>query len=173
MKNIFSKNIIIAFVLSLFLSTNLFAVSETQIKAVFLEKFTHLIKWPSGTDNEFTICVIDDKNFYKAIKNIYKDKQVNNLDVNIVLLKSSDHIPECELLYIGKNAKRVKKLIEKVKNKPTLTVSDDKNFIDKNVMITIFLLKNKFKYIINNTEAKNSKIKISYLLLKSAQEVIK
>ena len=33
-----------------YFSNQLFAISETQIKAVLLEKYTHLIQWPQKVE---------------------------------------------------------------------------------------------------------------------------
>ena len=158
-------------ILLLLFSTQVFAISETQIKAVFLEKFTHLIEWPKKEHKKFTICIINDKKFANALEDLYENKKFNNLNVDIKYLSSTNNIPKCQLLYIGKNTKNTKKIIKKLNDSPVLTVTDDKNFIDDEVMITIFLKQKKFKYIINNKAAKEADMKISYLLLKSAQEV--
>jgi len=150
----------------------LFAVSETQIKAVFLEKFTHLIQWPQAEEETFTVCVVNDKKFAKALQRIYKTKQFNDKDVVIKSISTTDKLPTCQLLYLGSGINGIQKLLKKASNRPILTVSDQKEYIDKNVMITIFLEQKRFKYIINNKVAKEAGVKISYLLLQSAKEVI-
>lgn len=158
----------------LFSALQAYAVSETQIKAVFLEKFTHLIEWPNHSDTtNFTICVLNNEGFAKALKNIYLNKKLNDKEVDIVLLSDKDEIPECQLLFVGENTKNLKKITKTSANRSMLTVSDNKEYIHKDIMITMFLSNKRFKYIINNKAAQAADIKISYLLLKSAQEVIK
>ena len=159
------------FLLLLF-NLELFAVSETQIKAVFLEKFTHLIQWPQEQESNFLVCVVNDKKFAHALQEIYRTKKFNNRTVIVKNIKMSEQIPSCQLLYLGSRTKHVETLLKSIATKPILTVSDEKKFVDKNVMITIFLKKKRFKYIINNKAAKEADMKISYLLLQSAQEVI-
>ena len=157
-----------------FFTLQAYAVTETQIKAVFLEKFTHLIEWPKSPDTgDFTICVLNNKDFAKALKRIYVSKQLHGKDVEIVLLSDNDEIPVCQLLFIGEKTKNLEKVARGISGKATLTVCDNKEYIDENIMITIFLANKRFKYIINNKAALAADIKISYLLLKSAQEVIK
>jgi len=168
-KNIFLKQFLL---LLLVFNLELLAVSETQIKAIFLEKFTHLIKWPEVQDKEFVVCVVNDRNFAKALQEIYKTKRFNDRKVRVKNIKMSEKIPPCQLLYLGSGTKHVKKMLQAISKEPILTVSDDKTFVSKNVMITIFLKQKRFKYIINNKAAKEANMKISYLLLQSAQEVI-
>jgi len=168
----FYKKALILLLLCLFF-TNAHAVSETQIKAVFLEKFTHLIQWPTNNKEEFVICVLNNKPFAEALKNIYKNKTFKNRSVKVLNINSQEEVRDCNLLFIGKETKNIDALITHLQNRPVLTISDDKEKIPENVMITMYLTNNKFKYIINNKAAKNSDIKISHLLLRSAQEVIK
>jgi len=155
-------------------SPQVYAVSQTQIEAVFLEKFTHLIEWPEDSkQKDFTICILENQEFAEALKRIYKNKKFNTKDVNIVPLSRNENIPQCQLLFIGKNVQDINNTLKSIAGKPMLTVSDNREHVDNDVMITMFLLNNRFKYIINNKAAQKADIKISYLLLKSAQEVIK
>jgi len=159
--------------LLLLLSTQAFAVTETQIKAIFLEKFTHLVSWPETTQDEFLICVLNDKKFADALELIYKTKRFKNRPVRVLRLRSSSKIPKCHLLFLGEKTKRTKNLLKKIQYKPILTVSDEESLLNDNIMISIFLKQKKFKYIINNAAAQDAAVKISYLLLQSAQKVIK
>jgi len=164
------------FLLIVMTSSQLYAVSETQIKAVFLEKFTHLIQWPpqdSEGDTDFIVCVLKDKAFAKALKEIYQSKTFNKQKVHVISVEEESNIPVCQLLFIGKNTKSINTVLLSLGNRAVLTVSDNKENIPENVMITMFLTKNRFKYIINNKAAQNADVQISHLLLRSAQEVIK
>ena len=64
-------------------SAHAHGVSETQIKAVFLEKFTHLIEWPGDTNNDFVICVLNDDKFASALEDIYERKQFKGKPVKV------------------------------------------------------------------------------------------
>jgi len=168
----FSKQILLLLLLCL-LASNAHGVSETQIKAVFLEKFTHLIEWPQDDNESFVICVVKDKNFASALKEIYTEKSFKNKKVKILNIEEGEKIPNCQLLFIGKSTKNINRIISSIGTRSVLTVSDNKDNIPEDVMITMFLNKSRFKYIINNRAAQKANVKISYLLLKSAQEVIK
>ncbi len=161
-------------VLALFLSCQAHAVTPTQVQAVFLEKFTRLIEWPETEQSlEFTICVLNNTDFANALEHIYQNKKFGKKDVNIIRLGENQKIPQCNLLFIGKNTRDIVKTLKQISGRAMLTVTDNKEYIDNNVMITMFLVDNRFKYVINNRAAQQADIKISYLLLKSAHEVIK
>jgi hypothetical protein len=166
------KRLILCLLLVTSLSTHLHAVSETEIKAVFLEKFTHLITWPTQKDQDFIVCVLNDNAFTTVLKEVYHNKTFKNRTVKIRSINQSNTILQCSLLFIGKKTKEPAKLLEQYADKPILTVSDNKEFVNEKVMITMYLKEQRFHYIINNKAATKANIKISYLLLKSAQEVI-
>lgn len=163
----------ISFLILLLLSIELYGASEDQLKAVFLEKFTHLVEWPKEDKTNFIICIMNDKDFADELRNIYEDKKLNINTAHIIDVSDKEDIPDCKLLFIGKDTKDPTLIINKISNRPILTVSDNKKFIDKNIMINIFFSNKRFKYVINNKAAKEADIKISYLLLRSAHEVLK
>jgi len=143
------------------------------MKAVCLEKFTHLIEWPKNKKSDFNICVVEDKNFAKELQNGYTNKDFRTKTVKIINTSADEPIPECDLVFIGKDVKDISQLLRAISKKPILTVSDHRPFVQDNVMITMLLNKNRFKYIINNKTAQSANIKISYLLLQTASEVMK
>ncbi|MDF1881342.1 YfiR family protein [Sulfurimonas sp. MAG313] len=130
----------------------------------------------SGQKNEhkkFLVCVLKDEVFAKALKNIYKDERFKTLSVELISIKDETNIPHCQLLFLGKKTQDINKVLLSLKGQSVLTVSDNHMNIPKNVMIVMFVQNNKIKYIINNKLAQDSKVHISHLLLRSAQEVIK
>lgn len=161
------------FLLIVLFSAQLYAVSELHIKGIFLEKFTHLIEWPQNDASSFTICLVNDEEFAQVLRRIYADKTLKNKPVQIMSLSDEEPIPACQILFIGKEAANVKRILQTTSEQAVLSVTDHKPFALDGIMITMFLNQKRFSYIINNKEAQNANIRISYLLLKSAQEVIK
>ena len=167
-----SKKVILALII-MACSSDLYAFSQEQIKAVFLEKFTHLIEWPDNSNEEFVICVLNDENFARTLSRLYSVKTFKAKKVNVISLSQRDPVPFCKLLFIGKSTKNIDNINAKLDDKPVLTVSDHSEITSQNVMITISFEQNRFNYTINNKVAKKANIKISHLLLNSAKEVIK
>lgn len=172
MLNTLSKKIILALMIMVF-SSDLYAFTQEQIKAVFLEKFTHLIEWPDNTNEEFVICVLNDVKFAKTLNKLYAAKTFKSKKINVISLSDRDPIPFCKLLFIGKETRNIDNVNTKLDKRPVLTVSDHTKLSSQNVMITIFFDQNRFNYTINNKVAKEANLKISHLLLSSAKEVVK
>ena len=84
----------------------------------------------------------------------------------------NDKFEDCHLLFIGSDSlSHLAKILKKVENKPTLTVSNHGTFARYGVMINIREIKNnKVRYAVNNMTARKSKLKISEDLLKKAIE---
>ncbi len=156
-----------------FSAINLFAGSEEEMKAVFLEKFTHLVQWPENNESSFLICILNDETFAETLQHNYRKKVFKKKPINIIKLKTDTTTPFCDILFIGKNTPDAHTITKKLAKEPVLTVSDDQNHISDKVMISIYFKNRRFTYSINNKAAQEADIKISYLLLKSASEVIR
>lgn len=167
-----SKKLFLSLAIMLF-NSELYAFSQEQIKAVYLEKFTHLIQWPDNSRKEFLICVLNNEIFLRTLEELYLSKDFNSKPVRIISLSDKDTIPSCDLLFIGKATRHVDKITAQLRNKAVLTVSDTKEFHSQNIMLTLFVDKERFNYIVNNKAARDAQISISHLLLNSAQEVLR
>jgi len=162
-------------ILLVLLSSNLYAVTQKQIKAVFLEKFSRLITWPENEDANqvFTVCVLNDTELAEALNKLFETKKFNNKRIHVIELTSKDSVPKCKLLYIGKDTKKIDLVLDSIKGQSILTISDKHIDRNKDIMITMYLTKKKINYIINNKIAIESNVRISHLLLRSANEVLK
>lgn len=156
-----------------FLQLSLFALEQNALKAVFLERFTRFIEWPAISDysnqRDFTICVVNDTSFLNTLKDIYKNKPIKNRIVSVYNLKNTSDIKQCSMLYIGQNTHSLATLIQEAKEHHVLTLSHQKGFANKGVIINFYLEDKRMRYEINNQVAKQSDLNISYLLLKSAR----
>lgn len=158
--------------LSLFTQLTLFALEQNELKAVFLERFTRFIEWPSAQvthQGDFTICVVNDQAFTKTLNHIYSNKTIKNRQVSVLSIQENSPKKGCSLLYIGKNTRTVTKLVKEAKQYHLLTISHHKGFASQGVMINFYLDQQRMRYEINNQTAKQSDLNISYLLLKSAR----
>ena len=164
----------IGFVFSFFLlCTQLAFGSDAHKKSLFLKNITPLISWPENDKAEFSICVLNDKTFFNAFQGVYAGKHVNKKPVVISDLLHTDTASLCDILFIGKETKAVTELTQALLNKPTLTISDIKALRNNGVMITMHEEDDRIACTINQKAAQEADIRVSYLLLESAYEVIK
>ena len=161
------------FVCSLFLlSAQIVFASDAHKKTLFIENITPLITWPENNRQDFSICVLNDREILNAAQAVYTGKNIQKKPVVIRDLDQTDDVSLCEILFIGKKTKGVTELTQILLNQPTLTLSDTKAF-KENVIITVFEDDDRIACTINHKIVQQTDLRVSYLLLESAHEVIK
>jgi len=108
-----------------------------------------------------------------SLQTLYAGKTFKKKPVLISNLNQNDAPEQCDILFIGQKTDQINKLTLALLNKPTLTVSDRKSMANEGVMITMFEDNNRIACTINHKVAQQANIRVSYLLLESAYEVIK
>lgn len=149
--------------------------SEYLLKAVFLEKISRFIEWPenhaasSQEENEFVIGIAGDNPFGPNLNQLYKDQKIKNKNVKIKYLSSVQDLEGCHLLFIAPSDKgEIQQLIQSVKKKPILTVSDSDELRGSGVIINLLVKDKKIGLEIDEKAVQDSGLQVSYLLLKEA-----
>jgi len=150
--------------------------NEYEVKAVMIGKFTLFIDWPEQSlknSKEFNICLYGNRELTLIFKRIYKSKKIKNLPVKITNISSvNKNIEKCNLLYIKNyKKKRVFRILKRLKGKPVFIVSDNKSLTSKGAHIGFYLFENKIRFKINYKSIKESKIFVSYLLLRAGEVI--
>ncbi len=83
------------------LQASLAAEDEFTVKAIFLEKLTQFIDWPSesameDTSRLFVLGVIGDSPFGTILEDIYSHQKIKNRRVEIRYLSSIEEIEGCQ-----------------------------------------------------------------------------
>jgi hypothetical protein len=148
--------------------------TEYLVKAVFLEKFTHFVEWPSfmdidDTSKPFIIGVLGDNPFEFGLNQLFENQKIKNKNVEIRYYQDIDQINTCHLLFISKSEmKKASSIIRYIKNKPILTIGDFDSSSGMGVIINLKLIGNKIRFEIDEKAALESGLHVSYLLLKEA-----
>ncbi|MBN1779745.1 YfiR family protein [bacterium] len=148
--------------------------SEYLLKAVFLEKFTRFIEWPeyagfNSPGEPFIIGILGRNPFNVDLESVYANQKIKNRKVSILHLSGIDEMEKCHLVFISSSEKnRINRIIDEVRDKPVLTVSDEGFFSGKGVIINLFLSDNKIRFEIDEEAIYHAGLRISYLLLKEA-----
>lgn len=149
--------------------------SDALIKAVFFERFSRFIDWPSEAPKEFKIAIIgNDRAMETELKRVYARQKIQNKPVKIIHLDSIEQITpkNCQILFIAKNMDKQSDLIFKqTRNLPILTIGDHKNLEKKGVIINFYLRGESVHFKINEQQAKKSSFYISYHLLQIAEVI--
>ena len=116
----------------LFLHSALHAQSdqEYRLKATFIYNFSKYIYWLNLDPSEnFKIGVFGDGKILESLRELAQRKSVSDRKIEVVHYTSLDDTIDCHILYIAPTEERiVRALLEKVKNKPILTVSEMPGF---------------------------------------------
>ncbi|EKD26491.1 MAG: hypothetical protein ACD_79C01158G0003 [uncultured bacterium] len=157
-------------------------ISEYQIKAAYIYNFILFTEWPnlsretSSSKDFITIGIIGENPFNDYFSEV-KGKKIESLNKVLTIkelgaYEENMNINEYEILFISKSEeKNLKKILNLIKGKPVLTISDCPGFIEDGVMINLI---NKSKFIrweINYKSVVDSSLKISSQLLTSAIRV--
>lgn len=148
------------------------SASEYKVQAIFLYNFTRFIDWPGSafaSGEPFKIGIVGNDPFGKYLEEAVSGERVSGRPIVIEHYKNARELKDCHILYIGlKDQKEIKKIINAVADKNTLTISENPEFVKWGGMIRIYSDDNKIRLQINDAAARKVKIKISAKLLNIA-----
>ena len=161
-------------VLMVVCGTKLFAqtTDEYTMKAIAFEKLALFITWPANSlknnhSQEFVIAVLGQNPFGDVLENIYKNKKIKDKKVKIVYVKKLQQLPECQILFISKtDSEKLQKILDYLKGKPILTISDTEGFAQAGCFINYYLNEDKLRFEINQKALQNAGFTIDYRLLR-------
>ncbi len=145
--------------------------SEYQLKAAFLFNFVKFTEWPPAAFSNATaplvIGVLGDDPFGSALDDLMNGERINGRFIVINRFQSGDDANACHVLFVSRSEKdRLSRLLEELKQKPVLTVSDLDQFCQQGGMINLVLSAgNTVKPEINPDAARSVSVQISSKLL--------
>lgn len=149
---------------------------EYQIKAVFLFNFTQFVEWPAAAfptpDGPFVIGIIGRDPFGSYLDETVQGEKLEGHPLVVRRIQSPDDAVNCHILFVNVSDKAdVKRVLERVKDKPVLTVGDVPNFASQGGMIRFYKEENKIRIRINLEATKQANVNISSKLLNLADIV--
>ena len=150
--------------------------NEYEVKAAFIYQFAHFVEWPSSafssSSSPLVIAVLGDDPYGRVLDDIVRGKEVSGHSIVIKRYESLGDVQYSQILYVSSSEKkRLSRVLDKVKGKPTLTVSDIVGFAKQNGMIELTFAKDRIGLDINVATARQVKLKISSKLLRLANVV--
>ena len=148
--------------------------NENIIKAAYIERITRFIEWPDNdgtfSDNRFVIGVYGETDFYKTLTDVFKDKQIKDHIVLVIIIKNPEQINTCNLCYISEKAKPlISKFVDAAKISGVLLISETTDFATKGVHINFYIEDEKLKFEINKKSIDSAGFKVSYLLMQNTR----
>ena len=152
-------------------------ISETELKAAYIERFTRFIEWPTNIDNNtektnFVITVLGDNTYGSSLNNLFNEYKIKELPVTLKYTNNYNEIIESNIVIIcNSERKKLRETLKFLETKPILIISDSKDFAKEGTYINMYLDGNRVRYEINLKAIEKTGLKVSSLLLNSAKIV--
>jgi hypothetical protein len=151
---------------------------EYQIKAVFLYNFTQFVEWPASAFSDkqepFVIGVLGEDRFGKYLDETVSGEKISTHPLVVKRFHNVEEVKDCHIIFLSEPmTEDMDKVINYLKGKNILTVSDASEFIKSGGMIKFFNENDKIKIRINLEAAKEANLVISSKLLRLAEVVKK
>jgi hypothetical protein len=152
------------------------APSSLQVEAAFLFKFIGYVDWPEqalgSPDKPFVIGVLGTDPFGASIDEDARDEKAKGRKIEVHRYSSVGQISNCQILFISSSeSRRLPSILDKLKGRSILTVSDLPDFARAGGMIGFVTQNNKIRFQINRDAAQQARVNISAKLLQLAQIV--
>lgn len=152
-------------------------VSESEIKAAYIERFTRFVEWPENALNNtqktaFAITVLGENTFGSSLDNLFNQLKIKKRSVTIKYTHNYKEVLGADIVIICNSEKKeLQKILDFISSKPILLISDSKGFAQKGTHINMYVDNSYIRYEINQKAIEKTGMKISSLLLASAKIV--
>jgi len=145
-------------------------LSEVEVRAGFLYNFARFVEWPPGAGPEgsqpFVIAVLGDPELAQALRAGLAGKRLRGHTLEVRDVRNLDGIDEVHLLWIGKGWQaRLREVLERLGERPVLTVSEIPGFAGRGGIIELYRLGSRFRFSIDERAAGVRGLRISSRLL--------
>ena len=143
---------------------------------MYLGRLSNYVTWPNfvkgNETSSFNICILGKDTFKGFLQPLYNKKSIKGKPVQIYYFDNINNIPDCHLLFISISERKVvSEILDFIKDKPILTISETRGFAGKKGIIQFYMQAQKVRLKINNQAALNHGLKISSKLLAIAKVV--
>ena len=150
---------------------------EYKVKAAYLYNFAKFVEWPAEVLADpslpLNVCVYGKDPFGSALDAI-KDKTAKGRKLVVKRYSAIEDVKECHILFISQSERQyLSTLLEKIKDKHILTVSDIEDFAHAGGMIHLRKEDGKIRLEINVDAANNTGLTLSSKLLKISKIIKK
>jgi hypothetical protein len=149
---------------------------EYPLKAVFLLNFAQFTDWPTNAfdqpDSPLVIGVLGDDPFGALLDDAVRGETVNGRKFVVERYRRVEDIKTCHILFISHSEiKRLDKIVENLKGKPVLTVSEIDGPAYRGICVRFIMENNKIHLRINTDSLQAAQLTMSSKLLRVAEIV--
>jgi hypothetical protein len=153
------------------------AAPEYQVKAEFIERFTHFVVWPdsvfASATSAFAICMWGNGELASQLERVVARGRIKDRPVRAYHVTSYKALDSCHVLYVAATDRTiVRGIIAATRGKPILSVGDQPGLAEEGLLINLFTDDEGFvRFEINREAASDSGLKISAKLMRLARLV--
>lgn len=143
---------------------------EYEAKAVFLYKVTRFIDWPDSTGTPLRIGVLGDDPFGDSLPAVFPERG-GQPTACVTRISSLAHLDGFDVLFVARSeAARVCEILEKLRGRPVLTVSDLDDFCERGGMIGLDMEDHRLRLRTNPAASDRAHLRIHASLLRLAEQ---
>jgi hypothetical protein len=147
---------------------------NAKVKVLFLYQISKYVMWPTEpSPNGFTIGLYGEyPELFSELNKLAAEKKRGDQPYVIIQYKQLSEIKSCHVLYLTPERDGdISKVLEKLKGKNTLLVTDKDGMIKKGACINFFYEDNKQRFEVSNENVKQQGLKISTKLSSIAKVI--
>lgn len=148
---------------------------ERDLKAVFLLRFGSFMEWPpppAGAEQDFVIGVLGEDGVFPVLEAAVAGETIGGRRVRAVHFRGVHEVRDCQILFISRSrGSRLRHILNVLRGRPILTVSDIDEFTESGGMIHLRPEGGRFRLRVNIDAARAANISISSKLLRVVEIV--
>lgn len=140
---------------------------EEKFKALFIYNFTKYIEWPADMGGEnFNIAIIGNLELAKQLTDISGKMKVGSKKMNVIICKSIDEIPVCQIVYFGASkTEEIATYSSKIKGNKVLIIGDKEKACQKGACINFSKKAGNLNYEISKANMDGNGLKYNSTLI--------
>jgi len=156
-------------------TTSAAADMEYRVKAAYLYNFLRFVDWPeqafSSDDASYELCLLGHDPFGSSLTPV-SSKRARKRSIHLRHLQPNADASGCHVLFISDSeAKRMPKILRRLRTAPVLTVSELPGFAKHGGMVGFVIDRGKVRLEVNLAAVRRSRLRMSSKLLEVASEV--
>ena len=149
--------------------------AQRRIEAAYLYKFGAYITWPAdsfaGPDSPLVIGVAGDDDMADQLAGLVAGRSVNGRPVTVRSVHAGQSLTGMHLLFVAAGAVQGDALIASLREKPTVTVTEGGDGLDRGADMTFVLVNDRVRFDVSLDAAQRDGVKFSSQLLSVADKV--
>jgi YfiR/HmsC-like len=152
------------------------APTPPELEAVFLFNFSQFVDWPpqafADANAPIVIGVLGSDPFGATLDEVVRGETVKGRALIVRRFRSIEELTDCQILFVSRSERaRLEPILQALKGRSVLTVSDLEDFAQEGGVICFVLVESKIRLRVNLGAARAAGLTLSSKLLRPAQIV--